>query len=266
MSRTDAIRRIIAEQDGRGAVSIEQFIRVRARNNTEAEIRDSIDYCREIINAVPVIIDQVRKTAEERGFSNWVEPLVAHAEDYFLEAEDYLPEKQLGAFGLLDDAYVALKVLSFLHAGPDPVLKVEVDGPLDFLRQVLGDEATAKLDSVAAGAQARMRERTRALQQAARHHAEVERARELERRRLEPRSPPPARSAPPEPTQRQCGACAGSGRVSCSSCGGYGYHTQSYTRVDWEGNTEYVTDQVPCGCSGGYSTCGSCGGSGWIVD
>ena len=266
MSRTDSIRRIIAEQDGRGAVSIEQFIRVRARNNTEAEIRDSIDYCREIINAVPVIIDQVRKTAEERGFSNWVEPLVAHAEDYFLEAEDYLPEKQLGAFGLLDDAYVALKVLSFLHAGPDPVLKVEVDGPLDFLRQVLGDEATAKLDSVAAGAQARMREHMRALQQAARRHAEVERARELERRRREPRSPPPARSAPPEPTQRQCGACAGSGRVSCSSCGGYGYHTQSYTRVDWEGNTEYVTDQVPCGCSGGYSTCGSCGGSGWIVD
>lgn len=205
MSRTDAIRRIIAEQNNRGGISIEQFIRVRARDNSEAEIRDSIDYCREIIDAVPVIMDQVRRTAEERGFSNWVEPLVAHAEDYFLESEDYLPEKQLGAFGLLDDAYVALKVLSFLHAGSDPILRVEVDGPLDFLRQVLGDEATAKLDSVA-------------------------------------------------------------GQVSCSSCGGYGYHTQSYTRVDWEGNTEYVTDQVPCSCSGGYSTCSSCGGSGWTMN
>ena len=67
------------------------------------------------------------------------------------------------------------------------------------------------------------------------------------------------------PTDTQCGNCSGSGTVTCSSCGGRGYHTTSTTRTDWEGNTEYVQEDTPCSCSGGQTTCGYCHGCGRVA-
>jgi len=260
MSRTDQIRQIIAAQQGHGQISIEDFIRVRARNNSDAEIQESIDFCREIIQAVPVILDRVREVADERGFANWVEPLVAQAEDYFLDADDQLPESTFGEFGLLDDAYVALKIVSLIQDGPDPLLQVDLAGPIDFVRQVLGDDALGMLDAEVEKAQQRMHAHMKELQEYQRRQAEA--ARERQRNQATPQPAPSPRPSPGADRQ-QCGACSGSGRVTCSSCYGAGTHTQSYSRVDWEGNVEYVTENVPCGCSGGYTVCGSCGGAGW---
>ena len=66
----------------------------------------------------------------------------------------------------------------------------------------------------------------------------------------------------PEQTDTQCGICSGSGHVTCSSCGGRGYHTTSTTRTDGEGNVEYVQEDIPCSCNGGQQTCLKCGGAG----
>lgn len=59
-----------------------------------------------------------------------------------------------------------------------------------------------------------------------------------------------------------CTSCSGSGRTTCSSCWGIGYHTQSGSRVNWNGEIEYYTENIPCLCSGGQVTCGLCGGTG----
>ena len=69
---------------------------------------------------------------------------------------------------------------------------------------------------------------------------------------------------PPTPAETQCPSCYGSGTRLCSSCGGSGSHTTSYTTTDWDGSVEYVTDQYPCGCSGGTVSCGRCGGRGTV--
>ena len=61
---------------------------------------------------------------------------------------------------------------------------------------------------------------------------------------------------------RQCGACAGSGRTTCSACGGTGGRSESRVDYDWEGNPTYNSEWISCSCAGGQVVCGTCGGSG----
>ena len=61
---------------------------------------------------------------------------------------------------------------------------------------------------------------------------------------------------------QMCTYCSGTGRHTCSSCGGYGYHETSGTRTAWDGSSERYTERHPCSCSGGYTTCTYCGGTG----
>ncbi|WP_380676345.1 hypothetical protein [Salinigranum sp. GCM10025319] len=77
-------------------------------------------------------------------------------------------------------------------------------------------------------------------------------------------TPMPAAGSTPILREVQCPSCYGSGTQLCSSCYGSGYQTTSYTTTDWEGNVEYVTDQYPCGCSGGSVACGACSGRGVV--
>ena len=85
-----------------------------------------------------------------------------------------------------------------------------------------------------------------------------------------PSTPTSAPSEPPsyhEPRYVQCGACAGSGYITCSSCGGNGYHAVSRTRTDWDNNTEYYEERIPCLCGGsGRQSCNRCGGTGQILE
>jgi uncharacterized membrane protein YkvA (DUF1232 family) len=262
MSRTDEIRQVIARNKGEGAVRIAEFMTTKfGANSAPEDLADHIDFCHQVIEAVPKVIDNARAEAQRRGFDNWVEPLLKHAEEYFLNPRDLLPEAYFGELGLLDDAYLAYRIIDLVRSDP-PLLQVDMQVPIDFITQVLGEEAVASLESEVEKAQAGMHAHMRRLQEAARRAAEAERA-----RRRQPRQAGPARASAfrPEvrPGRQQCGACAGSGRVTCSSCYGHGYHTQSSSRIDWEGNVEYVTEEIPCGCSGGYTTCPDCGGAGW---
>ncbi|MEZ4886226.1 MAG: hypothetical protein R3E32_15940 [Chitinophagales bacterium] len=64
---------------------------------------------------------------------------------------------------------------------------------------------------------------------------------------------------------RQCPSCYGSGRTTCSSCGGSGGRSESRVDYDWNNNPIYRTEWVACySCSGGQSTCSRCGGSGTV--
>ncbi len=74
----------------------------------------------------------------------------------------------------------------------------------------------------------------------------------------------PVRPGPSQPSTRQCGACSGSGDQVCSACNGSGGRYDSYTSYDWEGNPQYEQQWVGCFCSGGYTSCGACGGRGYV--
>lgn len=65
-------------------------------------------------------------------------------------------------------------------------------------------------------------------------------------------------------TYRQCGACYGSGRTTCSSCYGMGGRSETRVDYDWDGTPIYRQEFISCMCNGGYTTCGTCGGSGSV--
>jgi len=56
----------------------------------------------------------------------------------------------LGLPGLLDDAYLVLKILQALEEGPDPLVEWDLDHPTEFLRRLLGEKIGKQLDAVAA--------------------------------------------------------------------------------------------------------------------
>ena len=62
----------------------------------------------------------------------------------------------------------------------------------------------------------------------------------------------------------QCGYCYGSGNVTCQSCNGMGGRYETRIDYDWDGSPIYREEFIPCMCNGGYTTCGTCGGSGSV--
>jgi uncharacterized membrane protein YkvA (DUF1232 family) len=254
MSRTTEIRALIARHRGKGPMP--QVLRSRLGGAApEREVAEAAAFCREILDAVPVLIDRVREAAAGQGLGPLVEPMLAHAEAYFLRSADVLPDQALGEVGLLDDAWLALSIVRLIGRGRVGLVRVELDAPLTFLEQVLGEDVIGALLKERDRAIDALEARAKALEAAGRGAGSGR-----------PPGPSPARppSRPsPAPGRQFCGACSGTGRTTCGSCGGYGYHTRSYSRVDWRGSTELVTERIPCGCSGGQVTCGLCNGLGY---
>ena len=79
-------------------------------------------------------------------------PLLDHAEQYFLQPVDLIPEMTFGLAGLLDDAYLLLRVLENLDKGPERFLDWDLEYPLQFLKSLVGRDISLKLDILAANA------------------------------------------------------------------------------------------------------------------
>jgi uncharacterized membrane protein YkvA (DUF1232 family) len=266
MSQTDRIRAIIAEHVGTGLAAglLESTVRSRmAHDVSQVDVDNAVGFCRDIMNAVPVLIDRVREAADANGLTPLVEPVLQHAETYFVSPIDVLPEALFGETGLLDDAYLALSVITLLQTEDRPLLEIDLRPPLSFIEQLLDERALEILHKEKENAFEALLAAARAL------------ASETDARRPPAAMPlaPPARPSSTRPSsthptsvqRRQCGTCSGHGTTTCSSCGGYGSHTVSSTRIDWQGRTEHVTRQAPCSCAGGRTTCHRCGGAGFEV-
>ncbi|WP_439578070.1 DUF1232 domain-containing protein [Elioraea sp.] len=266
MSQTGTIRTIIAQQRARapGRVLLANAVRNRMGTGaTAAEVDDALAFCREILDAVPTLLDRVRAAAQQQGLSALVEPMLEHAEAYFVNPVDVLPEAVFGELGLLDDAYLALNAIRMVQVEPNPLIRIDLAPPLTFLEQLLGDSGLELLKPELAKSEQLLVQAATRLKGAADEQRRQQAARQHARPPQRP-SAPARRPAAPAAQRRQCAACSGMGSTSCGACGGYGYHTSSYSRVDWQGNTEYVTERSPCGCSGGQVMCRRCGGSGYV--
>lgn len=256
MSQTAQIRAIIARHraQGQGAMALATAVRNRMGTRaTPAEVNEAVAFYREILDAVPILLDRLREAAREQGVAALIEPMLAHAEAYFVDPVDVLPEAMLGELGLLDDAYLALNAIRRVQVEPDPLIRIDLAAPLAFLGQLLGASGLDLLKAELARSEQIL------LGQAARVKAAEE-----QRRRDAARRQAPAPAPPPRAGRRMCTACAGLGSTSCGACAGYGYHTSRSSRVDWQGNVEYVTERVPCSCAGGQIICRTCAGSGYV--
>ena len=126
---------------------LEEFIRQMAPTATEQEVADAASVAVEVVETVPLLLARAAQAAEQRGLKVVVMPLLEHAARYFVNPIDLIPEMTQGLAGLLDDTYLALRILENLNRGADPLFDADFQEPLRFLKRLVGRDISRKLDA-----------------------------------------------------------------------------------------------------------------------
>ena len=144
------IQAVIDSAKARGGTdSLERHLTKTLRDASEAEIHEAAEVAVEIVESIPIFLARARQEAQQRGLTSVVGPLLDHAQQYFLQPMDLIPEMTQGMHGLLDDAYLVIRVLQNLEKGPEPFLDWDLDYPADFLRRAVGPAIAERLDKIA---------------------------------------------------------------------------------------------------------------------
>ncbi|MFC1791543.1 DUF1232 domain-containing protein [Gemmatimonadota bacterium] len=146
------VQAVIDSAKARGLDHLEGFIRRKAPGIPEPKVQEAAEVALEIIESVPIFLARASQEARNRQMVRVVQPVLNHAEQYFLRPVDLIPEMTLGLAGLLDDAYLVLRVLQNLDRGPEPFLDWDLDFPVAFLRSLVGEEIGGKLDAISMAA------------------------------------------------------------------------------------------------------------------
>jgi len=141
------VNAVITSARARDDGSLMRFLRGRLPGSPEAELMDAAALCREIIDSLPVFLARAWQAAGEREVESVVEPILQQATGYLLSPVDVLPEMTLGLAGLLDDAYLVLRLLEHLDGGEEDFLDWELIEPLTLLRRILGPDLIGQLDA-----------------------------------------------------------------------------------------------------------------------
>lgn len=140
------VQAVIDSARARGREPLDRYIRHRLPGATEAEVTETAEVALEIIDSIPLFLARAEQAAETQGVHPVVSPILNQAAGYFLSPMDLIPEMTQGLAGLLDDAYLVLRVLKNLDRGPRPLLEWELDEPIQFLKGLVGPEISEKLD------------------------------------------------------------------------------------------------------------------------
>ena len=146
------VQAVIDSAKARGVDHLEGFIRQNVPGLPEPQVREAAEVALEIIESVPIFLARAAQEARNRSMVRTVQPVLDHAERYFLRPVDLIPEMTLGLAGLLDDAYLVLRILQNLDRGPEPFLDWDLEFPLAFLRGLVGKEIGSKLDALSVAA------------------------------------------------------------------------------------------------------------------
>jgi uncharacterized membrane protein YkvA (DUF1232 family) len=146
------IQAVIASAKARGVGHLEGFIRHRAPEMPEAKVKETAEVALEIIESVPVFLARASQEARNRKMVRTIQPVLEHAERYFLRPVDLIPEMTMGLAGLLDDTYLVLRILQNLDRGPEPFLDWDLAFPLAFLRGLVGSDIGSRLDTISVAA------------------------------------------------------------------------------------------------------------------
>jgi hypothetical protein len=146
------IQAVIESAKARGVNHLESYIRQRAPGMSEPKIQETAEVALEIIESIPIFLARASQEARSRKMVRTVQPVLDHAEQYFLRPMDLIPEMTMGLAGLLDDTYLVLRILQNLDRGPEPFLDWDLEFPLAFLRGLVGREIGSKLDTLSVAA------------------------------------------------------------------------------------------------------------------
>ncbi len=146
------IQAVIDSAQARGVGHLEGFIRNRVPGMSDEKVAETAEVAIEIIESIPIFLARASQEARQRQMVKTVQPVLDHAERYFLRPMDLIPEMTMGLAGLLDDTYLVLRILENLDQGPEPFLDWDLEFPLAFLRSLVGKEIGAQLDALSVSA------------------------------------------------------------------------------------------------------------------
>lgn len=132
-----------------GREALERYIQRRLPESEESEVAEAAEVVEEIVDSIPIFLARARQEADERKLEGVVGPLLDHAERYFVQPMDLIPEMTQGLAGLMDDSYLVIRILQNLEKGPRPFLDWDLEYPLAFLRKIMGEEVSRRLDAIA---------------------------------------------------------------------------------------------------------------------
>lgn len=132
-----------------GTEALERYVAKALPQAEELEVEEAASVAAEIIESIPVFLARARQAGHERGLTSVVKPLLDHAERYFLQPMDVIPEMTQGLPGLLDDAYLVIRIIEHLDKGPEEYLDWDLDYPRRFLSRLMGPAVTDRLDAIA---------------------------------------------------------------------------------------------------------------------
>ncbi len=141
------VQAVIDSAKVRDGGKLEEFVRQMAPTATEQEVADAASVAVEVVEIVPLLLARAAQAAEQRGLKVVVMPLLEHAARYFVNPIDLIPEMTQGLAGLLDDTYLALRILENLNRGADPLFDADFQEPLRFLKRLVGRDISRKLDA-----------------------------------------------------------------------------------------------------------------------
>jgi uncharacterized membrane protein YkvA (DUF1232 family) len=104
------------------------------------------------IQRTPDLLDATYAAAGAAGLGPGMQPIFDAALRYWQEPDDLVPD-HLGMLGLLDDAYLSLRLLesvSQLHKAKTghPLLSIDLEAANYRVRQLLGDATAARLNAL----------------------------------------------------------------------------------------------------------------------
>lgn len=141
---------IIESAKARGGIdALERFIAKALPDAEQGEITEAAEVALEVIESVPVFLARARQEGEERSLSSVILPLLDHAERYYMQPMDVIPEMTQGLPGLLDDSYLVIRIIQNLEKGPERFLDWDLDFPAQFLARLMGPRVTQQLDRIA---------------------------------------------------------------------------------------------------------------------
>ncbi len=141
---------IIQSAKARGGIeALERFVAKALPEAEEAEVGEAAEVALEIIESIPIFLARARQAGHERGLASVVTPLLDHAERYYLQPMDLIPEMTQGLPGLLDDSYLVIKIIENLDKGPEEYLDWDLVYPARFLGRLMGPSVTQRLDGIA---------------------------------------------------------------------------------------------------------------------
>ena len=132
-----------------GQEALERHITKALPEATPDEVREAAEVATEVIESIPIFLARARQESGDRGLNSVVIPLLQHAENYYLQPVDLIPEMTQGLAGLLDDSYLVIRLLQNLERGPHKFLDWDLDYPVRFLQRLIGGSITQRLDRMA---------------------------------------------------------------------------------------------------------------------